>query len=194
MKLKSISNYSQPDFYHFSEDSIALADYLIANNLLFEGASVLDVFSGCGVIGLEVLTKFNKSLQIDLVELQHEYQEHIVENIALTHSAPFVRYHINHYRDFVVNHKRDFDFILANPPYFDPSRVRPGKNKNKNICRQFEEGSLEEFIQLFYNRLSEKGRMLLVLREWPILNGYRAILKKEFGRYSIFEIVRLDVD
>ena len=57
--------YSQPKFYHFSEDSIVLAKkgYEVFKKKIRGGRKdlvLVDAFSGCGVVGLEVFTSFKK--------------------------------------------------------------------------------------------------------------------------------------
>ena len=59
MPIKSslISDYLQPDFYHFNRDSIYLSKRAaeLLGSLGEQRVSLVDGFCGCGVVALEIL-------------------------------------------------------------------------------------------------------------------------------------------
>ena len=123
-------DYSQPSFYHFSEDSLTLAKFILSLNLTKE-ISFLEFGSGCGVIGIE-LAQDQPLWQGTLIEVQSEFIGHINSNIATFKVNHLDVKNIN-VEDFSV--EEQVDLIFFNPPYFLEGAGRTPDNRQKQICR-----------------------------------------------------------
>ncbi len=148
--------YSQPDFYHFGEDSLFLVNkfieiescYLAKKKQYFK---ILDLCCGCGVIGLEIIKKLDHFV-LESVDLQLIFKKHYLKNMKNNHitkmRACFIHSSVMDLRLCEENKKYMFyDYIVSNPPYFDDKKGRPAQNENRNLCRFFKKDGHFEFIK-----------------------------------------------
>ncbi len=80
----------------------------------------LDLFSGSGCIGLAILKNIEKS-SCDFGEKEGSFLEQVKINLEIN-NIPKERYDIIK-TDIFSNIKKQYDFILANPPYVALSRI-----------------------------------------------------------------------
>ena len=98
-------DYFQPEEYHFSLDSVFLAQKvakIIQPNALTE-MKVLDLCSGCGVIGLELSLHSPKKLTIDFLEVQEVYESFFRKNLEMIH--PHLNKSSDQYRFWQSNYQ-----------------------------------------------------------------------------------------
>lgn len=166
-------HYAQPDAYHFSMDSIHLAEF-VAKQLRarddLESLRVLDLCAGCGVIGLELSWYVRELRQFDFVEIQDTYTSHFYENVARVNRPELqLRWHLLNYDEL---HGKDweqkFDLIVSNPPYFLPEQGMLSPSEFKNRCRFFLDSSFANFIRAIVNSLVPGGQAYFLLR--PLLH------------------------
>lgn len=84
-------SYAQPDDYHFSLDSVQLANrvaqyYLQKPNLELPFKNVLDLCAGTGVIGIEFLHFFPQIENLHFIEVQSKYEKYFLQNKDIFHS------------------------------------------------------------------------------------------------------------
>lgn len=136
-----MKEYKQPDFYHFSQDSIALAKFVI--NLGKDFDSICELCAGSGVISIEIARSLDIN-HIEYVELQKEFSDYIVDNHTKYLANTNYNLNIKSINEFNSNNK--YDLVIANPPYFLPGKGRVSSNRNKQLCRTFEVDSYEILI------------------------------------------------
>jgi tRNA1Val (adenine37-N6)-methyltransferase len=161
MIMEYMLDYAQPDFYHFSSDSIDLVNYIYEHHDSKHVKRYLDVCSGCGVIGIELSQKIHVE-NLALCEIQSEYIPFIKSNLQFLPE---------HTKTQIINSdicdvKEDrFDLITINPPYFRDSSSRLSPDKNKNKCRIYAEFELKEIVRASLKLLSPSGNLYIVIRE-----------------------------
>jgi tRNA1(Val) A37 N6-methylase TrmN6 len=138
----SNSDYQQPDFYHFSEDSILLSHYLKSLNL--KDRRILEIFAGSGVIGLEYSQNNTSLEELHFLELQPEFITSLKKNIE-RFLSPSVR-HVIFNKSFHDHPPERYDLVISNPPYFETSSGRLPENLNKQMCHFLEESQFDRFI------------------------------------------------
>ncbi|MBF0359564.1 MAG: hypothetical protein HQK49_01040 [Oligoflexia bacterium] len=192
-------NYSQPEFYHFCEDSILLAEYAsnqivqLYLNSPFLNFDILDVCAGCGVVGIETLIKVHSKLStisplstplftLDFIELQSDFYTHIQQNLKIQHtqlnnlliSPPNI--YIGSFQEQQKNlenknKNKQYDLILVNPPYFSASKNRLSpSNHKRNLCRFFLNGTLSELILFIDSNLKKHGQAFFLNNKVEIKN------------------------
>lgn len=173
--------YQQPDEYHFSLDSIQLADF-VANELKshsdLNSMRVLDLCAGCGVIGIQLSWHLRALKQIDFVEVQEIYSNYFHQNVAIVNRSELeLHWHLLNYDALLdVSWKNKYDLIISNPPYFLPEHGMLSPSKFKNHCRFFLDSSFENFILAMMNSLASRGKAYFLLR--PLLqHGYDMLSK-----------------
>lgn len=152
--------YHQPDFYHFSRSSIELAHYA---ERIFElkgrrKIHVLDLFSGSGVIGLEFLKKIEeKQTSLDVCLSFCEISTEMIASLEFNLKG---RHHVYHSSFEKLGDIGEVDLILANPPYFDSTKVRLSRNQERNEClvRSF---SWNDFFDFLLSRFRGIPKMIL---------------------------------
>jgi tRNA1Val (adenine37-N6)-methyltransferase len=203
MKSNSISDYSQPNFYHFTEDSVLISKYAASFLEDFlEGRNLigLDLCAGSGVVGIELLVRTNRFKSFDFLEYQASFESHFKHNqeLFVADSDVSINYVLGSFEDYAPDVK--YDFIVSNPPYFDPDAHRIGKDRNKNICRFFVEGSLSSYLYSIINLLSDSGIGLFLSRESSLeiekLAPKNSIINvvQEYKGATLFSISILNVD
>ena len=152
--------YSQPDFYHFNEDSILLVKETISFFKPFLSfKNVLDLCAGCGVVGIELSLSI-KSDSLDFIELQEDFVVHLKENILNYNISNTNIYNL----DFLnCNVDKKYDLILMNPPYFDSEANRLGPNPNKNKCRLITKLKAQKLIKKIELSLLDQGHLCIVI-------------------------------
>ena len=164
--LRMSWDYKQPSFYRFSEDSIILAKHAIES--LSKESKVLDVFAGCGVVGLEIFHRAADKIQsLTSVELQVSFRESLLQNIARAKSKNRKTEITVLFKDFQQLHfdKEYFDLIVANPPYFTAGSGRSSSDEKRQLCR-FRNGFEFEEIFLFVEKyLNKEGKFIFCCRE-----------------------------
>ena len=154
-------DYLQPKFYRFSEDSIWLSKRAAS---LSKGAkSILDLGTGCGVVGIETTNLIESVERLVLLEPQAEFTKYIKTNFELLNrdvEFDLVNEYVEGYES-----KDKFDLIVSNPPYFNPGHSRLSPNKNKSKCRTFENSSLKNFVEAALRNLSPSGQAFILARK-----------------------------
>jgi tRNA1(Val) A37 N6-methylase TrmN6 len=208
--LNSTCDYSQPSFYKFSQDSIVLSKegLRLLEKKLSEGPIIraLDLFSGCGVVGLEIMRNFKKNISFDFLEIQNDYKNYFNENkkkFLNRGECDKARFINEDYLSFCSNENLKYDFIISNPPYFNPRKNRLSENPKKNLCRFFLKSDFYHFLKFILDFLSKRGVAVFLLREDEVnqdirdfLTKYEDILKIEklrsLQKVSLFTATLLD--
>lgn len=196
-------NYSQPEEYRFSHDSVFLARrvfemYQKKNTEHLHG---LDLCSGCGVVGLDFLFHLrnfspNGFVRFDFMEVQEIYAAHFATNVntlgALSTALQFVN------KNYSELQKSDFaetyDLILCNPPYFHPGQGKLSPSEFKNRCRFFIDSDFASLLRGIENALKPQGQGFVLLRDqkehgWSSLEEARKILSSNI-QIKIMEDIR----
>ncbi len=169
-------NYSQPDEYHFSHDSVFLSrrifEHLSDVDLTsFRG---LDICSGSGIVGMDLLFHRREAGQsmptsFDFMEIQDAYRPHFEENVKrfgpLDTSLHFVN---RNYNDLQTpEFEKKYDLIVTNPPYFFTWQGKLSPSEFKNRCRFFIDSDLKNLLLGIAAGLKETGVSYLLLRDLP---------------------------
>lgn len=175
--------YSQPDEYRFSHDSVFLARRVF--ELLREEIKpdwrVLDLCAGSGIIGMDFLFHCRQELgqtpsRCDFLEVQDVYRPHFATNIErLNLPDTEMRFLHQNYNQPLSD---QYDLILCNPPYFDPREGKPSPSQFKNRCRFFIDATQADLIHAIAAALTARGRAYVLTRstnppQSPDLNGLR---------------------
>ena len=104
--------------YRYNSDSLLLSAFILEDRL--SKTTLLDVGSGCGIIGI-LLKNSYADLKLSLLEIQEENITLIREN--LRQNALEAEIFHNDFKEF--KSKIKFDYIVCNPPF---------KSVSKNAC------------------------------------------------------------
>jgi tRNA1(Val) A37 N6-methylase TrmN6 len=161
--------YQQPDEYHFSLDSIQLAQFVASQ---FEthpdlgSIRVLDLCAGCGVIGLELAWHLRTIRHIEFIEIQDIYTHYFYQNLAMVNRPELeCRWHLMNYDELLEKKwEGTFDLILSNPPYFQPGHGVLSSSTFKNRCRFYLDSSFAQYIRALEHSLAPNGAAYFLLR------------------------------
>ena len=185
---KNIWNYSQPDFYSFSESSTGLAHLALDFGRAYK--KVYDVFAGCGVIGLE-FCQFSKTCkELVAIELQAEYKAHFESNNKkLQELGKGTR--VSFFEGAFSTYQKDekFDLLFANPPFFDPNSSRLSKNKKRSLAKFFLVDDILSFAYFCKEKVQPGGDIYLLLPEDTFQNY--AIVFEELMPFKLIKKSKL---
>jgi len=175
-------NYSQPDEYRLSHDSVFLArrvfEYLQQHGSTLNNLISLDLCAGGGVVGLDLLfhlqslkNDFVNIAHFDFLEIQDVYLPHFTRNVdalkkkfpALSARTQFIQ---ANYAELVQqNHfENKYDLIVCNPPYFRPGQGLLSSSDFKNRCRFFIDSDFKSLIQGIAKSLKPEGRAFVLIK------------------------------
>jgi tRNA1Val (adenine37-N6)-methyltransferase len=96
-----------------------------------EEESILDVGTGTGLLAL-MMAQRSEALLIDAVEIEDNAFEEAVTNFENSPWGDRLYCYHTSIQEFAQEMEEQYDLILANPPYFDPSKII----SSRSIARQ----------------------------------------------------------
>ena len=174
----STFTYSQPHEYRLSHDSVFFARrvYEIICNESIEVSKSLDLCSGSGVVGLDLLFHMSEGKQnsmpdeFEFLEIQNEYEPHFNTNVKTLNSIKSLDTKIvfsnTSYSDqsYLDKNRNAFDLIVCNPPYFRLGMGKMSSSEFKNRCRYFIDSSFKSLIESVEILLKDGGVCFLITR------------------------------
>lgn len=162
--------YSQPEEYRFSHDSVFLAHraFEFERENLHRELRVLDLCSGCGIVGLDFLFHAREAggpvpVHTDFLDVQDVYREHFERNVQ---SSGFKDLHLKfNVLNYTSVAPETYDLILCNPPYFRRGQGRLSPQSFKSRCRFFLDASSTELWSAAAKALKPRGRAYLLVKE-----------------------------
>lgn len=111
-------NVPKSDLIRPTTDRVRETLFNLLNNLIdFEGVNVLDIYAGSGSLGLECLSRGAAS--VDFVEKNFVIQKNLQDNInSLEVEGSCNIYKMEAIRFSNLPKKKEYDLILADPPFF----------------------------------------------------------------------------
>lgn len=167
-------NYSQPEEYRFSHDSVFLARrvFELTNLQLVASLRGLDLCSGCGIIGMDYLFHCRKEIaavpkSFDFMEVQDIYKTHFAENVQRLGPIATELQFVNQNYTVLQSPKfaQKYDLILCNPPYFFPDKGTLSPSEFKNRCRFFIDSDFRQLLLGVVASLAQQGQAYLLLRD-----------------------------
>ena len=163
-------DYFQPSEYRFSLDSVFLAQLVAkkyANHPQLSELTILDLCSGCGVIGLELSIHLESITKIDFLEVQNIYREYFLKNVQGIKGENLnldFNLIIDNYANFNLDQAKQYDVIVSNPPYFFKEEGLLSPSEFKNRCRFFLDSDFKELIACIMRSLKVDGEAFILLR------------------------------
>jgi len=166
-------DYSQPDFYRFSGDSIVLAkkghELFIDEVNEKQEVTLVDAFCGCGVVGIEfllLLSNKEKVKEIYFVEKNEKMIPFCRKNFS-----SFLEKVNGEVKSYILNEdflrfgdkkiqKKSVSFFLINPPYFLFNEKKSSNNLDRKKARFFEQDVSLKEIFLKIDQLAQKSKVL----------------------------------
>lgn len=170
-------DYSQPDSYRFSLDSILLAKAVVRDwQKGPEKPKILDLCAGCGVIGLELSHLHPVFRHLDFVEVQSSYFSHFQENLGRSPHLQVseINWYNQNYADLVAPHwSALYDLVVCNPPYFEIQQGRLPPDELKARSRFFIDSDFTTLWTAILNVLKPQGEAYVLVREQKDHGGNR---------------------
>lgn len=164
-------DYFQPEEYRFSLDSVFLAQKvakLIESETNLNTWNVLDLCSGCGIIGLELSLHQPELIYFDFLELQDLYHSYFLKNIEMIYPTPRIKhlnFHSLNYCELLApTFKNKYDLIVSNPPYFFKGEGILSPSEFKNRCRFFLDSDFKTLIEAILYSLRPNASAYLLMR------------------------------
>lgn len=173
INLRPTFQYSQPEAYRFSHDSVFLAQQvydLVAYDVRSD-FKVLDLCAGCGVVGLDFLFHCRQELGripavCDFVEVQGEYESYFLSNAkSLGVVGVDTRFLKMNYAQLLNETTGRYDLVLCNPPYFRVGQGKMSPSEFKNRCRFYLDSDFATLLRVIVHSLKPSGQAFLLLRD-----------------------------
>lgn len=161
LEFKNLKIIQNKNWFCFGIDSVLLSDFAkeIKNN-----SQVLDLGTGTGIISI-LLSKKIQAKKIYGIEIQKEVAEMAKRSILLNNlekEIEIINKDIKELDEIFDNNS--IDAIVTNPPYKKEKSGEKSENLVKLISRHEETASLEEWIQISFKLLKDKGELYMVHR------------------------------
>ena len=143
--------YQPLDGYCYNSDTLCL--YAFAKLFIKKQASLLEVGSGCGVLGILLAKALPIALtQIEVQELFFFLTTKNCENNGIQSNVILGDFLIEKYAD-------KYDYIVSNPPFYHSGVVK-ARSEHKNICKINSYLPMESFFKKVSQCLTPKGEFI----------------------------------
>lgn len=120
---------------------------------------VLDIGAGTGLLSLMIAQKYPSI--IDAVEIDPNAVNQLQRNIQQSPWKDRIKYHHNNIKFFAKHCSNPYDFIVANPPFFENQLKSPDFQINR---ARHESGlTIKELITLSTTLLTPQGKLSILL-------------------------------
>lgn len=120
----------------------------------------LDIGTGTGLLTLMIAQR-NSEIRMDAIDIDETAVKQAKENVNNSQwSNRILVSHIS-LQEFMLNHRKKYDLIVCNPPYFSKGWHVPDKGRNR--ARVAENLSGRELISAAKNLLNDSGLLALIM-------------------------------
>lgn len=161
LEFKNLKIIQDKNGFCFGIDAVLLSDF--AKNIK-KDAKVLDMGTGTGIISILLCGKTNLK-EIIGVEVQEEVYNMACRSAKLNN----LEYRFKIINENILNlekiyEKNTFDVIVTNPPYKKKNTGVINQEKKKLISRHEILADLEDFINISFKMLKDKGEFYMIHR------------------------------
>ena len=163
--------YQPLDGYSYNSDTLILYDFIKSFK---PRGRVLEVGSGCGILGLLLLRDFNFIL--DMLDKQEIFSFLSLKNAQVNGLNATV-----YNEDFIYfKPKYSYDFLISNPPYYDTG-AKEGDNICLNIARNAKYLDIYNFVKNVKFSLNRNGKFIFCYDSKQILKILSVLAKFSFN-------------
>lgn len=150
--------FQSKNLYTFTSDSIALANFVKEESI----GIMVDLCSGSGIVGLEVLSKkrLNKLYLVEVQKPLYDMAVHTVSFNKQKDKITLLNIDCLEASNYIPN--ASVDVVTLNPPYFKMGAGKLSKDESRRIARTESSMTLEGFIKTSYNLLKKGGKLYMV--------------------------------
>lgn len=159
LEYKGLKIIQRQDGFCFGIDSVLLSDF--AKNMKKESI-VVDLGTGTGILPI-LLSAKTQAKKIYGIEIQEEIAEMAQRSINLNHLEKKVEIIAQNIKEISIE-KASVDVIVTNPPYKKEDTGLENENISKKIARHEIYAKLQDFIQISFQLLKDKGEFYMVHR------------------------------
>ena len=160
------------DGYRYNSDTIFLYNFI--SKLDIRG-SVLDVGSGCGILGLLTKRDF-PNINLTQIEIQEKYANLSMQNAEINNIKSNIIC-----GDFLNFNFRDkFDFIITNPPFYHKGSLK-SKDNSLFLSRHSDALSFDKLAIKAYKILNPKGSFIFCYDAKQTDLLFKALLDAKFN-------------
>ena len=152
--------YQYENGYRFSIDSVLVSHFIVPR----KNEKVLDLGSGCGVIGLILLHRHaEKPISVTGIEKQTDLVKICRKNIVtnnLEKKFGIIEGDVSNIKHFIQ--AEAFSLVISNPPFYVKHSGRLSKNTESMTARHQDDATLNRFVRAAAYCLKNRGKIVII--------------------------------